>query len=79
MSPVAATPAAVFAQLDPLRVVALALVGLVVPALALLAGEGDSDPDISAGHLDLPVRRGQNSGDPNAGAANYAAWRQLSV
>src|SRR5919199_2632266 len=43
-------PLAVLAQRDAVRVVALGLVGLVVPALALLAGEGDGDPDISAGH-----------------------------
>src|SRR5215213_370575 len=43
-------PLAVLAQPDAIRVVALGLVGLVVPALALLAREGDSDPDVSAGH-----------------------------
>src|SRR3954470_23907138 len=43
-------PLAVLAQGDAVRVVALGLVGLVVPALALLAGEGDGDPDVSAGH-----------------------------
>src|ERR1700750_2794526 len=43
-------PLAVLAQGDAIRVIALGLLGLVVPALALLAGEGDGDPDISAGH-----------------------------
>src|SRR5215208_2126625 len=43
-------PLAVLAQPDAIRVVALGLVGLVVPALALLAREGDGDPDVSAGH-----------------------------
>jgi hypothetical protein len=47
---VLATPTAVLAQGDPVRVVALALVCLVVAMLALLAGEGDSDSDVSAGH-----------------------------
>jgi hypothetical protein len=44
-------PLAVLAQADAIRVVALGLVGLIVPALAVLAGEGHSDPDVSAGHL----------------------------
>src|ERR1700741_4773211 len=47
---VAPAPLAVLAQRDAIRVVALGLLGLVVPALALLAGEGHSDPDVSAGH-----------------------------
>jgi hypothetical protein len=51
MNPVATAPAAVLAQLDALWVVALALVGLVVPALAFLARERYSDPDVSAGHF----------------------------
>jgi hypothetical protein len=46
-----AAPAAVLAQLDALGIVALAFVRLVIPALAVLAGEGHSDPDISAGHI----------------------------
>jgi hypothetical protein len=44
-------PAAVLAQLDAFRIVALALIRLVVPALALLAGKSHSDPDVSTGHL----------------------------
>jgi hypothetical protein len=44
-------PAAVFAQLEALGVVALALIRLVVPALTHLAGERCSDPDISTGHV----------------------------
>src|SRR5580704_4309729 len=47
---VPATPAAVLAQGDPVGVVALALVGLVVAMLTLLASEGDSDANVSAGH-----------------------------
>ena len=43
-------PLAVLAQRDAIRVVALGLLCLVVPALALLAREGHSDPDVSAGH-----------------------------
>ena len=50
---VAPAPAAVLAQLHPLRIVPLALVRLIVPALALLAGEGCSDPDVSTGHFAL--------------------------
>src|SRR6185295_7002778 len=53
-------PAAVLAQADAIRVVALGLVGLVVPALALLAGEGDSDPDVSAGHGETALREGRD-------------------
>jgi hypothetical protein len=44
-------PAAVLAQLDALRIVALALIGLVIPAPAFLAREGYGDPDVSAGHV----------------------------
>jgi hypothetical protein len=53
MRGVAPAPAAVLAQLQSLRIVPLALVRLVVPALALLAGEGCSDPDVSTGHFAL--------------------------
>jgi hypothetical protein len=45
------TPLAVLAQGDAIGVVPLGLVGLVVPALALLTREGDSDPDVSTGHV----------------------------
>src|SRR5665213_465085 len=51
---VLATPAAVLAQGNPIRVVALALVGLVVAMLALLACEGDRDSNVSAGHVRNP-------------------------
>src|SRR6188472_1327223 len=51
-------PLAVLAHGDAVRVVSLGLVRLVVPALALLAGEGDGDPDVSACH----VRRSEVSG-----------------
>src|SRR3954453_13849333 len=46
----APAPLAVLAERDAIRVVALGLLCLVVPALAVLAGEGHSDPDVSAGH-----------------------------
>jgi len=46
----APAPLAVLAQGDAIRVIALGLLGLVVPALAVLAREGYSDPDVSAGH-----------------------------
>src|SRR3954447_6657425 len=55
---VRAAPLAVLAQRDAIRVVALALVRLVVAPLALLAGEGDCDADVSAGHTPLRVRCG---------------------
>ena len=45
---VAPAPAAVLAQLDPVRRVPARLVGLVVAPLALLAGERHSDAHISA-------------------------------
>jgi hypothetical protein len=51
MRSVPTAPLAVLAQLDAVRVVALGLIGLVVPALAVLAREGDGDPDISTGHV----------------------------
>jgi hypothetical protein len=57
MAGVLATPATVLTQRHPVRVVALALVGLVVAMLALLAGEGDSDSDISASHWSKSLRR----------------------
>ncbi len=47
---VSPAPLAVLAQPDAIGIVALGLVCLVVPALALLAREGDGDPDVSAGH-----------------------------
>src|SRR5436305_3707508 len=58
MRRVALAPATVLAQLEPFRVVPLALIRLVVPALALFTGESRSDPDVSAGHLALPKRGG---------------------
>src|SRR5918999_15995 len=45
-----ATPAAVLAELDPVGIVPLRLLGLVVAPLALLAREGDGDSDVSASH-----------------------------
>src|SRR5690349_23462707 len=68
-----AAPLAVLAQRDAIRVVALGLLRLIVPALALLAGEGHSDPDVSAGHgrraprvVGSWMRRGK--GKPRSGA-----------
>jgi hypothetical protein len=51
MSGVPLAPLAVLAHLQSLRVVALALIGLIVTALALLAREGGSDPNVSTGHV----------------------------
>jgi hypothetical protein len=50
MARVPPAPAAVLAQADAIGVVALALIRLVVAPLAVLAGEGDSDAYVSAGH-----------------------------
>src|SRR6185295_20322606 len=44
VSGVAPAPAAVLAQLEPLRVIPFALVGLVVAALALFTSKSRSDP-----------------------------------
>jgi hypothetical protein len=43
-------PAAVLAELDPVRIVPLGLLTLVVAPLALLASEGYGDSDVSARH-----------------------------
>jgi hypothetical protein len=50
MRRVTPAPATVLAHLNPFRVVALALIGLVVAAPTLLASEGHSDPNVSTGH-----------------------------
>jgi hypothetical protein len=55
MAGVMATPAAVLAQGHPIGAVALALVGLIVAMLALLASEGDSYPNVSASHVEIPA------------------------
>jgi hypothetical protein len=52
MRSVSPAPATVLAQSDPIGTVALALVGLVVAMLAVLAGEGDSYSNVSAGHIE---------------------------
>ena len=57
MAGVATAPAAVFTQRHAIRRVALALVGLVVAPLAVLAFEGDRDAYISTGHTWTPVLR----------------------
>jgi hypothetical protein len=55
MGGVLPAPLAVFAQRDPLGIVALGLVRLVVATLADLAGESRSDPHVSAGHVGSSV------------------------
>ena len=50
---VLAAPAAVLAELDPVRIVPLLLLGLVVAPLALLACEGHGDSNVSASHGSL--------------------------
>src|SRR5581483_1809674 len=52
----APAPLAELAQLQALGVVALALVCLVIAALAFLAREGGSDPNVSTGHDEIPLR-----------------------
>ena len=44
-------PTTVLAHLNPVGIVALALIRLVVAALAVLTGEGYSDSYVSAGHF----------------------------
>jgi hypothetical protein len=61
-------PLAVLAQRDAIRIVALGLLGLIVPALAVLAGEGHSDPDVSAGHDGVLRESGFFKGKPRTGA-----------
>src|SRR4051794_26830295 len=53
MAGVLPAPLAVFAQRDPLGIVALGLIRLVVATLADLAREGHSDTHVSAGHSAL--------------------------
>src|SRR3954468_27211 len=79
MARVPPAPLAVLAQADAIRVVALGLLGLVVPALAVLAREGDGDPDVSAGHGRRAPRVGVRYG---AGAKENPAparGRQLRI
>jgi hypothetical protein len=76
MSP---APAAVLAQLEPFRIVPLALIGLIIPALALFTGESCGDPDISAGHLALPVQVVITIGCRAAGVSTNAARRRRPV
>jgi hypothetical protein len=56
MRSVPTAPAAVLAKLQPLGVVALALIRLVIPALALFTGKSGGDPDVSTGHGLFPER-----------------------
>src|SRR3954469_17164266 len=71
-------PPAVLAQGDAIGVVALGLVRLVVPPLALLAGEGHGDSDVSAGHVRsrcggrwVPAAR---SGADRRGRSQSSVW-----
>jgi hypothetical protein len=56
MRRVTTAPAAIFAKLQALGVVPLALIRLIVPALALLACERGGNPDVSTGHYVIPDR-----------------------
>ena len=76
---VAATPAAVLAQLQSLRVVPLALIGLVIAALALFARESGSDPNVSTSHGGSFFSKWSGSGVRTAGAKTNAARRRSSV
>ena len=58
----AATPTAVLAHLDPVRRVALGLIGLVVTPLALGAGERDDGPVLGFGHWILVLDLGDGAG-----------------
>ena len=67
VSRVPAAPAAVLAHLDPVRVVALRLLGLVVTPLALVACECHGDSNVSAGHgssVGLKKDRSRRKKDP---------------
>jgi hypothetical protein len=50
MRRVLAAPTAVLAELNPVRIVPLALLCLIVTPLAFLAGEGYGDSYVSASH-----------------------------
>jgi hypothetical protein len=68
-------PLAVLVKLQPLRVVALALIGLVITPLALLTGEGGSDTNISTCHDDVLSWR-KDGLEAAAGAGTNAPRRQ---
>src|SRR5829696_1760662 len=70
---VLAAPAAVLAELDPVRIVALGLLGLVVAPLALLAGEGHGDSDVSAGHRLPRLARPERSARRRSSASRTSA------
>jgi hypothetical protein len=74
MRSVPTTPLAVLAQLDAIGVVALGLIGLVVPALAVLAREGDGNPDISTGH---DAARSEGRGLAGAGQGKTPLRREV--
>src|SRR3954471_10629386 len=71
---VTAAPLAVLAQRDPLGIVALGLVGLVVAALALLAGEGDTDAHVSTGHKDSGSVSSNEAEKRPAGGRSDTPW-----
>src|SRR5919109_15695 len=73
---VAPAPLAVLAQRDAIGVVPLGLVGLVVPALALLAREGDGDPDVSTGHV---AARSEGRGLAGAGQGKTPHRREVGM
>src|SRR3954451_18965803 len=63
VSRVPAAPAAVLAHLDPVRVVALRLLGLVVPPLAVVACKRHGDSNVSPGHgSSVGLKRGTGPG-----------------
>ena len=80
MRGVALAPAAIFAQLEPFRVVPLALIRLVVPAFALFTSESCSNPDVSTGHVGAS-RKTRWSGlrRRGTGVSRNAARRRFGV
>jgi hypothetical protein len=54
---VVSAPPAVLPDLDPVRSVALRLIGLVVATLAVLTGKCHRDPNISACHISSLLRQ----------------------
>src|SRR5579862_202560 len=83
MTGVTPTPAAVLAQGHAIGVVALALIRLIVAMLALLACEGDSDANVSAGHSEFCApcadRRSGHRARAKKNPAQARGIRQSSV
>jgi hypothetical protein len=72
-------PATVLAQGHPIGIVALALIRLIVPVLALLACEGDCNPYVSASHSESSLRgRRQQRPAKEKTPPRREVWRSLA-